>query len=324
MYQELWRKPKPPRLRLSVLQPGCVLLRNAIDYFAQQELVDLCVKMGEGEAGWFTPTFTVQPHAPLGNLSASTADGLPTADSEPRAEAACATEGGPEADTVVGDDESAARDMQASDHGHASDLGHASDHGHAGLPPRAMKLRMLCLGHHWDHESHCYMASRDNVDGLPVPPLPALLSMHAASAVAEARAAETRAAEARAAGAEEARREEVRASEGGTGAMRAETVRVAETTKKVAQVARQAADILVKVGADRLNRPEGRGEGLVPVGAGADRSGEPAGHDGNVDNGADSSADAADAPPEMTEAYSPDVAIVNMYGKAGHLGLHQD
>jgi len=78
------------------------------------------------------------------------------------------------------------------------------------------------------------------------------------------------------------------------------------------------------VGADRLNRPEGRGEGLVPVGAGADRSGEPAGHDGNVDNGADSSADAADAPPEMTEAYSPDVAIVNMYGKAGNLGLHQD
>ena len=39
-YQEVWRKPKPRRCRARVLQPGCVLLKNAMDAVAQQELLN--------------------------------------------------------------------------------------------------------------------------------------------------------------------------------------------------------------------------------------------------------------------------------------------
>ena len=57
-YQEAWRKPKPPKRTASVLQPGCVLLRNAFSPHEQQSLVDSCLRVGEhATAGFFTPTY---------------------------------------------------------------------------------------------------------------------------------------------------------------------------------------------------------------------------------------------------------------------------
>jgi len=56
-YQEVWRKPKPRRCRARVLQPGCVLLKNAMDAVAQQELIDESRAVGGGDAGFFTPKF---------------------------------------------------------------------------------------------------------------------------------------------------------------------------------------------------------------------------------------------------------------------------
>ena len=57
-YQEAWRKPKPPKRTASILQPGCVLLRNAFSAHEQQSLVDTCIRVGEhAKAGFFTPTY---------------------------------------------------------------------------------------------------------------------------------------------------------------------------------------------------------------------------------------------------------------------------
>jgi hypothetical protein len=57
-YQEAWRKPKPPKRTAIILQPGCVLLRNAFSAHEQQSLVDTCIRVGEhAKAGFFTPTY---------------------------------------------------------------------------------------------------------------------------------------------------------------------------------------------------------------------------------------------------------------------------
>ena len=56
-YQEAWRRPKPRKRKATLLQSGCVLLRNALDAAAQQELIDTCFHFGHGEAGFFTPTY---------------------------------------------------------------------------------------------------------------------------------------------------------------------------------------------------------------------------------------------------------------------------
>jgi DNA alkylation damage repair protein AlkB len=45
-----------------------------------------------------------------------------------------------------------------------------------------MSVRMLCLGRHWNARTYTYEDTRSDVDGRPVPPLPADLASFAASA----------------------------------------------------------------------------------------------------------------------------------------------
>jgi hypothetical protein len=49
---------EPLPVPASILQPGCVLLRNAFSAHEQQSLVDTCIRVGEhAKAGFFTPTY---------------------------------------------------------------------------------------------------------------------------------------------------------------------------------------------------------------------------------------------------------------------------
>ena len=60
-YHDAWRRTKPPRRRASVLQPGCILLRNAVGPADQQALVDACSgydgDANEEESAFLTPTY---------------------------------------------------------------------------------------------------------------------------------------------------------------------------------------------------------------------------------------------------------------------------
>ena len=163
-YQEAWRKPKPRRCRARVLQPGCVLLKNAMDAAAQAALIGESRGEGGGEG-----------------------------------------EGGAGFDTPVYE--------QAVDHR----TGASGDDGAVGAAaaPRAMRLRMRCLGRHWHHQSGRYSATRPG-DHLPVPPIPPHWSALAAAAVARATKAEAVAARGRG-GAAAAKAEAAECGGGGSG-----------------------------------------------------------------------------------------------------------
>ena len=49
-----------------------------------------------------------------------------------------------------------------------------------------MSVRMLCLGRHWNAVTYRYADCREDVDGLPVPPLPASFASIATGAAARA------------------------------------------------------------------------------------------------------------------------------------------
>jgi alkylated DNA repair dioxygenase AlkB len=236
-YQEAWRKSKLPKRKAFLLQPGCVLFRNALDPSAQQALADRCLELGQGDAGFYTPTY----------------------------EAAGA---------------------------HGGDA--------------AMRLQMLCLGHHWDHRAHVYNTVRSGVDGKPVPALPKDLALMAAAVARDATAA---AAAVEAAAAAAAAEVDAAAAEMAKVKVGAEcpVEGVHAPAAEVTHPTRGPSD-------DNGSHGDKPSEAERAQGSGSD--GEPADEGGCAEGGC--------AEGGCAEAYRPDIAVVNMYGRGSTLGLHQD
>ena len=145
-------------------------------------------------------------------------------------------------------------------------------------PPaeRHMKLRLCCVGRHWDHINKGYADVRANIDGLPVPPLPHKWADLAIEYAGVAAAGERTLAAKRAGGA---------APADGSWSCQGVDVEVAEDEAGETVVSREADEPAT------VTESPPAGEQAGP----------------------------ASPPP-----FRPDVALINLYGRDGTLGLHQD
>ena len=186
-----------PRRRVKELRPGVVLIKHFLSLTEQQSLVALCAEMGRRPAGFYTPSFrraaatsptssrALQPsgaalrRGPLAWVRAAAIvaaaraaglDGLAcdiaTVDAalhSMREVAATAT----------------ARDAASGAVHQRQNVGNGSESRASGIaaastaaaaiaaPPaeRRMRLRIMCLGRHWNPRTHCYSQRRMDADG---------------------------------------------------------------------------------------------------------------------------------------------------------------